>query len=460
MTAQAVLMGLGVTGRAVADALMRRGHEIIAFDDRPSDEVLEWASERGIDVQASSPERLAAALDGADWAIPAPGLGDQHIFFAQAAAANVTIISEFDLAQMWDDRPAVAVTGTDGKTTVVTLIERMLNADAITAAAVGNTDTPWVTAIDDSPTQVFVVEASSFRLAHSNSFSPAVAAWLNFGPDHLDTHRDLDTYARAKASIWSHLNPQALVLANRDDKIVAGFAEKVTTGRVETWGLDADGTHGLDGDTLIVAGQPLIERGELTRSLPHDVSNAIVSAACALEMGASRAACAQVLRDFTGLRHRVEFIVEHQGVRWVNDSKATTPHATAAGLAGFDSVILLAGGRNKGLAFDDMTAQADRIRHVVALGEAAADIEAVFGDLVPTTTASSMSMAIELAHQVAERGDVVLLSPACASFDWYRNYKARGDDFCRLVRERFGSAAPAHTDSTSASPSPASEMTR
>ena len=154
-------------------------------------------------------------------------------------------------------------------------------------------------------------------------------------------------------------------------------------------------------------------------------------------MGATRAGCATALREFQGLEHRVEFVLEHDGVRWFNDSKATTPHASEAGLSGFDSVVLLAGGRNKGLSFDGLAAQGDRLRHVVALGESANEIVDVFATVAPTTTATSRTEAIDQADAAAEPGDVVLLSPACASFDWYRNYGERGDDFKRLVRERF-----------------------
>ena len=434
-------MGLGVTGRAVGDALLKRGHDVDAFDDRPSPAVDAWATGHDIAVlQPGSGDEAGAlqtALAAADIAVPAPGLPDTHSFFAQAAAASVDVVSEFDLAADWDARPCVAVTGTDGKTTVVNLIDRMLTASGVSSAMVGNTDTPWVSAIDDPSTDVFVVEASSFRLAHSRRFAPQVAAWLNFGPDHLDAHHSLAAYEEAKASIFAHVPADGLVIANRDDTVVARHAGQVTHARVETFGLDDNGPHGLRDGQLIVADEPLLHVDELVRALPHDIANALGASAASLAMGANRDGCATALRDFQGLEHRVEFVLEHDDVRWFNDSKATTPHASEAGLSGFDSVVLLAGGRNKGLSFDGLAAQSHRLRHVVALGESAALIADVFEGLAPTTTATSMSEAIEQAHSAAQPGDVVLLSPACASFDWYRNYGERGDDFKRLVRERF-----------------------
>lgn len=433
---KAVVMGMGVTGRAVADALLARGHDVVAFDDRPSDAVHTWAATQNLSVITPGADEVPAALASADVAIPAPGLPDTHSFFADAASAGVDIVSEFDLAAEWDARPCVAVTGTDGKTTVVNLIDQMLTASGVASAMVGNTDTPWVTAIDNASTDVFVVEASSFRLAHSRRFAPQVAVWLNFGPDHLDAHRTLDDYEAAKASIFEHVPSDGLVIANRDDATVARYAAAVTHTLVETFGLD-EGTHGVADGNLVVGGEPLLRIEDLVRSLPHDQANALAASAAALAIGATREGVATALRNFEGLEHRVEFVLEHDGVRWFNDSKATTPHASEAGLSGFDSVVLLAGGRNKGLSFDGLASQGDRLRHVVALGESADLIVEVFDGIAATTTATSMSEAIEQADAAAQPGDVVLLSPACASFDWYRNYGARGDDFKRLVRERF-----------------------
>lgn len=434
------IMGMGVTGRAVADALLRRGVDVVALDDRPSDDVRAWSAARGVTVAAPQGADLDAALADSSAFVPAPGLPDHHPIFDAARRAGVGMISEFDLAARWDDRPAVAVTGTDGKTTVVTLIQRMLERSGIAAGAVGNTDTPWVEAIDDPSVQVFVVEASSFRLGHSRQFSPQVATWLNFGPDHLDAHRDLDTYEAAKASIWAHLAPGALAVANRDDAVVTGHATALRHRRpeidVETFGADAPPSgqdHGVVDGVLVSGGAEVIAIDEMPRGLPHDVLNALAATASARRVGATLDAAAAVLREFDGLVHRVQLVAEVDGVRFVNDSKATTPHAAAAALAGFESIVLLAGGRNKGLAFDDMLAHVDRLVHVVAIGEAADDMRRLFSPHVPTTVATSMPDAVARAAEVARAGHVVLLSPACASYDWYRSYVHRGEDFTRIV---------------------------
>jgi len=435
-----VVMGLGITGRSVAHALAKRSIEVTALDDRITDGLHAWADENGVDVLQPASVDLAAVLDGAEALLPAPGLPDHHPMFAAAKAAGVPVMSEFDLAARWDDRPVVAVTGTDGKTTVVTLVERMLEASGIAAKTVGNTDTPWIEAIDDPSTDVFVVEASSFRLGHSQRFSPQVGAWLNFGPDHLDAHNSLKVYEAAKASIWGHLEPDALAVANRDDTIVARHGDAVAQagGQVQTFGADAPPTgddHGVVDGMLVSGGEEVASVGELTRAMPHDILNGLAAAASARAMGATSGAITSVLNDFDGLEHRVQLVAEIAGVRYINDSKATTPHASAAALGGFASIVLLAGGKNKGLSFDDMLVYRDRLRHVVALGDAAADIEAVFAPSVSTSSASSMEEAIDHARQRAQPGDVVLLSPACASYDWYDSYVHRGNDFMEIVNK-------------------------
>lgn len=435
-----MVMGLGITGRAVATALRRRDIDVIALDDRISDELRSWAETNDLNVQAPDQVDMTSVLATVDGVLPAPGLPDHHPLFAAVEQSQAAIMSEFDLAARWDDRPVAAVTGTDGKTTVVTLVERMLEQSGISAKAVGNTDTPWVEAIDDPSTQVFVVEASSFRLAHSQRFSPNVGTWLNFGPDHLDAHRDLDAYESAKAAIWSDLEPHALAVANRDDPVVRAHTSSAGAATVETFGAGEPPSvadHGVVDGVLVSGGHELVSVSDLARTLPHDIMNGLAASATAQRVGANPTAVAEVLRNFAGLEHRVEFIAEIDGVRYVNDSKATTPHAAAAALGGFDSVVLLAGGKNKGLSFDDMTAHADRIAHVVAIGDAASDIHAAFDGLAPITIATTMAQAVAQASDAAKPGDVVLLSPACASYDWYRSYVHRGEDFAQLVRARL-----------------------
>ncbi|HEX4867813.1 MAG TPA: UDP-N-acetylmuramoyl-L-alanine--D-glutamate ligase [Acidimicrobiales bacterium] len=432
------MLGLGVTGRAVARALVARGEPVVAVDDRPTDAGRAWAEELAVElVEAPEEPALAALVAAADAVLPSPGVPDHHPVFRLAAAAGVPILSEFDLAGRWDDRPLVAITGTNGKTTVTELTRAMLEASGLRAVAVGNTEVPLVAALDDPTVEVFVVEASSFRLLHSQRFAPAVGTWLNLAPDHLDNHATIEAYIAAKARIWADQAAGQVAVGNADDPVVAAHLA-TAPGRHVTFGLHPGADHHLEDDRLLLAGGELLATtGELHRSFPHDLANALAAAASAVHGGGTAEGARRALLDFRGLPHRVALVGEAGGVRWYDDSKATAPHATLAAVRGFPSVVLIAGGRNKGLDLSELAVEADRLRGVVAIGEATGDVEAAFQGRRPVRTATSMDEAVEQAAGLAQDGDVVLLSPACASFDWYRSYAERGDDYVRAVRQHL-----------------------
>ena len=434
-----LVFGLGITGLAVVQALAQRDEAVTAADDRPSDATRAALAELGVDlVVAPDATRLADLVRTVDAVVPAPGLPDRHPVFELARAAGVPVLSEFDLAARWDDRPLLAVTGTDGKTTVTTLVCSMLEASGLTAGAVGNTPVPLVAAIDDPTIDVFVVEASSFRLDHSQRFAPAVGTWLNFAPDHLDNHRSLLDYERAKARIWRDQSADQVAVGNADDPVVARHLARAP-GRQVRFGTGADtGYRVVGGDLVSEDGVALCAVDELPRAYPHDIANGLAAAATALNGGATVAGVRSALLTFGGLPHRVMLVDEAGGVRYVDDSKATTPHAVLAAVGGFESVVLICGGRNKGLDFSVLAAAAPRLRSVVAIGDAADEVVAVFAGRVDVQVAGSMDEAVRRAAGGAQPGDVVLLSPGGASFDWYGSYGERGDDFARAVRDLLG----------------------
>jgi UDP-N-acetylmuramoylalanine--D-glutamate ligase len=288
-----------------------------------------------------------------------------------------------------------------------------------------------VAAITDDQIDVFVVEASSFRLGHTQEFVPAVATWLNFGPDHQDVHASVAAYEAAKARVWADLGPNEVAVANLDDPVVMRNVR--TDVPTLTFGLER-GDYRVEGGWLTGPTGRLLAVGDLSRSLPHDLSNALAAAATTEQGGGDLDAMVEVLRTFSHLAHRVQPVAEIDGVAYVDDSKATTPHATMAAVAGFTSVVLIAGGRNKGLDLAVLAEAAPRLRAVVAIGDAADDVLHAFDGVVAAWAADSMAAAVRTAHRLAAPGDVVLLSPACASFDWYRSYAERGDDFVQEVR--------------------------
>lgn len=447
-----LIIGFGVTGKAIATFLVSRGYAPSVVDDRRDDDLLQAAEDIGITlIQAPTDGQLNELVGSASALLPSPGVPDHHPAFAAAASAGTPILSEFDLAAAWDSRPVVAITGTNGKTSVTTLVTEALNRSGRRAAAVGNTDVPFVAALGDDTIEVFVVEASSFRLAHSRRFAPDVAAWLNFAPDHLDAHATLELYREAKASIWSHLPAGSTAVANGDDPVVVHYLERADgrgalmsvfsldpqtspgagAGYKADWLLDRSG----ESPRLVGPGGFELAVTRLKRRQPHDVANGLAVAAIATAAGATVDAVVDTLVNFEGMAHRVELVGERDGVRWFNDSKATVPHATLAAVGGFDSVVLIAGGRNKGLDLGSLKSTVPPVRAVVATGDASAEIAEVFGDSVPLRTASSMSEAVQLARGLAQDGDVVLLSPSCTSFDWYPNYVERGSDFKAIVEK-------------------------
>lgn len=428
------MLGLGVTGQAVLRALVAHGEGAVVVDDAPTPAGRALAERLGVRlVEAPHEEALAALVGGVEAVVPSPGVPDRHAVFAAAAAAGVAVLSEFDLAARWDARPLVAVTGTDGKTTVTELTRAMLDASGRRAVAVGNTAVPLVAAIDDPTVDVFVVEASSFRLLHSAGFAPQVGTWLNLGPDHLDNHASLDAYIDAKARLWAHQTADQVAIGNADDPIVAERLAGAPARHV-TFGLGDGADNRLqEGRLVLEGGEVLADVAELSRAFPHDLANALAAAASAVHGGGTLAGARTGLLAFRGLPHRVSLVGEAGGVRWYDDSKATAPHASRAAVRGFESVVLIAGGRNKGLDLHELAEEASHIRAVVAIGEAGSEVAAAFDGVRPVQVATSMDEAVGLAAGLARSGDVVLLSPACASFDWYGSYAERGDDFVRAV---------------------------
>jgi len=439
---RALVLGLGVTGEAVARQLARRGHAVALVDDRPGAAARALAAGLGSRlIEAPSADELEALVDGADVVLPSPGVPAHHPIFAMAAKAGVPVWSEFELAARWSDIPLVAITGTNGKTTVTTLVTEMLRRSGRATVAAGNTELPLVDALDLG-LDVIVVEASSFRLQFTSSFHPRVGTWLNLAEDHLDWHPTMEDYVAAKARIWANAGSGDTAVANADDPVVAGIAARAGGIHQRFSVLGAPAEWRLEGADLVGPAGPFVEVASLPRRLPHDLANGLAATASAVAAGANVGACAEVLTGFAGLAHRVALVGESGGVRWYDDSKATTPASVIAAVGGFDSVVLIAGGRNKGLDLSVLAVTAPPVRAVVAIGDAAADVEAAFAPSgIEVTRAATMDEAVAAAARLARPGDAVLLSPGCASFDWYHDYTQRGDDFARLVLRQPGAEA-------------------
>jgi UDP-N-acetylmuramoylalanine--D-glutamate ligase len=440
---RSLVHGFGIAGESTARALRRHGHEVVITDDVIDRIKEQRASVHGFSLGAlPNGDSLDSFVSEFDLITPAPGVPEHHQLIESAQRAGVTIASEIEIAYAAEQqrdggpRPILAVTGTDGKTTTCELAVAMLAAGGVRSLAVGNTDTPLIDALELA-LDVYVVECTSFRLAWTDVFRADAAVWLNLAPDHLNWHRDMASYESAKAKIFSQQVETDTSIGSSHDAIVLSHLRR-STGRQVTFGFDGD--YCVDNGVLMAPSGPIIAASEMTRSLPHDMTNALAAAALVLESGlVDVEAVASALRAFEAPPHRLQFVGEVDGVRWFNDSKATTPHAASAAIRAFPTAVLIAGGRNKDLDLAPMAEVGSSLRAVVAIGEAAAEISEVFGDTVEVVAAGSMETAVDLAARLAARRGEVVLSPGCASFDWYPSggYPARGDHFIRLVKERM-----------------------
>jgi len=444
----ALVYGIALAGDALATALVQRGWRVLVADDAPNDRKRELAAALGTTlVERPDAAAIDALLVDVEMVCPAPGVPETHAVITAAVAAGVAIRTEIDLAYEWEQqrpggpRPMLAITGTDGKTTTTLLTAHILATAGHRPAAVGNTEVPLVAALHDD-VDVFAVECSSFRLNWLECFRAEASVWLNLAPDHQNWHTSMASYEASKARMWAHRRPTDVAIGFADDAVVLRNLH-AAGGITRTFGASAGDYRVVDGNLVGPAGV-IAPVSCMTRTLPHDITNALAAAALVLESGLADAHhVREALSTFRHPPHRIEPLGEIDGVQWFNDSKATTPHAALTAIRGFERIVLLAGGRNKGLDLASLAGEHARVKAVIGLGESAAEVTAAFAAHCPVQSASSMSDAVQRAAAIAVPGDVVLLSPACASFDWYPDggYPARGDDFKHLVnslRERVG----------------------
>jgi UDP-N-acetylmuramoylalanine--D-glutamate ligase len=443
MTGRVLVIGFGVTGRAVVSCLSDRFESVLVVEDNaaiPPEEAARFPSASFV-PSPSAPAEAAQLVKAVDLVVPSPGVPPSHPVVAEALRLGVAVRSEVDLAAEEAQRlglPVAAITGTNGKTTVTTLVRAALEEAGLKAVAAGNIGRPMVEALGLGADWL-VVEVSSFQLYWTQCFKPKVAAWLNFSPDHLDWHRDLDHYRSAKAKVWSNCGPSDSVVYNLDDPVVAQEAALGPAGAIRlpfsATGRQAEPGWRLVGATLLDPfDRVLMQVQELPRAFPHDISNALAAAAVSGAAGASLEACRQALANAPSLEHRVTLVGSDGEVDFYDDSKSTTPASVLAAIEGFGSAVLIAGGRNKGLDLSVLAELVPRLRGVVAIGEASLEIREVFAGEVPVVVAASMREAVRQARSLARPGDAVVLSPGCASFDWYGSYAERGEDFTAEVQ--------------------------
>lgn len=447
------VLGLGRSGEAVVRwALARPGaaaSDVAVFVEHDSPTLRAAAAELAaigvrVDLGAS-----ALPDEGFDLVVASPGISPARPLMVSAARLGVPVISELELAWQVARSPMVAVTGTNGKTTTTALVTHLLVEAGLPATAAGNIGRPALEAAGAAgPDEIIVVECSSFQLALTLDFHPRVAALLNVTPDHIDWHGSLEAYARDKARVFENLTAEDAAVIDVDDPGSAPYAEAVAAAGVPVVRVGQTGEQGArveDGVLVVDIGAGpvrLVAVDDLLIRGTHNVSNALTAATVALLMGADPEGVREGLRTFEPIEHRLEPVGEVAGVAYVSDSKATNPDAVLKALTAFGDrpVIILLGGRNKGNDFTELAeACLRRCRLAVLYGEAEPELEAAFRKVgAPFETADDMLAALEIARARACAGDVVLLSPACASFDGFANYEVRGRVFADAVAQMGG----------------------
>ena len=446
-----VVVGAARSGIAVAAFARRRGAAVTLSDSAPAERLPGLPPDlgaSGIALELGGHRR--ETFTGADLIVVSPGVPHTIAPLEAARQRGIAVIGELELASRWLKAPVVAVTGTNGKTTVTQMIGDMLAASGRRVFVGGNIGRPLIAAADSEPApELVVAEVSSFQLDTAEWFHPRVAVLLNISPDHLDRYPDLDAYARAKARIFARQGAGDVAVLNGDDDRVCALAP--AQGPLRTWfsGRPA-GEAGIyrQAEDLVLNGFPEPWRhlnGErfslasLKLLGAHNRANAAAAVLASRLAGADAAAITRVLGEFAPLPHRLATVATVAGVRYVNDSKATNVDAVIQALAAFDApVVLIAGGRDKGGGYEALRPAVQAgVKRLVVLGEAAEDIARTLGPacLGGVVHAADLHEAVRLARDSAGPGDVVLLAPACSSFDMFTDYARRGEAFAAAVRE-------------------------
>lgn len=429
---RAVVVGLGVAGAASARVLAEEGADVRVTESRDGVEAPAGLGDLGVEVLDGGHE--PEHLDGATLVVVSPGVPPRAPVVAWARERGLPVWGELELGARLASAPYLAVTGTNGKTTTTGMIAACLRASGVDAVACGNIGHPFPVAAREEHAAL-VVECSSFQLAVQESFHPRVSVLLNLAPDHLDWHGSFEAYAAAKAKVLARQDDGDVHVGNRDDREAADLSR---TARCElawfTLGEPREGEAGYSGSALAARWGGAEVLGALPLDTPALRADAAACASAAHAFGVSPDAIRAGLSAFTPERHRGETVAVARGIRFVDDSKATNPHATLGAVGASGGVVLIAGGDAKGVDLSPIGALAPRLAGVVAIGASADEVVAIFQGRVPTRKAGSIEEAARTAFEMAPPGGSVLLAPACASWDMFRDYAERGERFAAAAR--------------------------
>ena len=438
-----LVLGAGVSGIAAAGLALSRGMSVTIYTEGEPEKALE----HGFPVAGGGWDPVL--LNGIDLVVTSPGFPERSLPIVEALEWGIPVWSEIEFAWRHLHVPVAAVTGTNGKTTVTETTAAMLEASGVDAPATGNIGSPLSEHVDCGH-DAFVVEVSSFQLRFCEGFHPVAAAITNVAVDHLDWHGSEHSYRSAKARIFMHQTPEDLLVYDADDE---GATTLAGSARSELFPVSGhhlpQGGGGVEGDQLVI-GDLAITIGDMHTADPTHLVNMAAAAALALRMGASTEGVTRAAKGYSPGAHRRTVVGRWQGVTWIDDSKATNPHAALASIRAVKSagrppdprsgpVILIAGGLAKGMDVTPLAGE-DNVRHVLGVGGAGPALASAAG--ARGHVAGTLERAVALAADLAEAGDTVLLAPGCASFDQFESYAARGDRFSELVIEMMKEERP------------------
>ncbi len=429
------VLGLGLSGRAAAALLKSRGFSVTGLDDRSDIEPCS-ACDRII-----TGSRIINCLESLDGLVISPGVSPESEVPVRASGLGLPVIGEIELAFRHTEIPVIAITGSNGKTTTAEWLGYTLRKAGMNACVAGNTGYPFSTAVlENSDADFFVVEVSSYQLQTIEIFRPFAAAILNVTPDHLQRHGDIESYRNAKAGIFMNQHDTDVLVLNRDDPGSVPLAGR-TMGLEWFFGIGKSVRDGafIEGNSLFLARSDeerfVLDTRKISLPGAHNLANALAVACLAKKAGLEAGEMINGLTTFPGVPHRIERVRIVNDVEYVNDSKSTNPDSLLVALKSFDNpIILIAGGQAKKADYRELGKLiSDRVKALILIGEDAAELEEVWAGSAEIFVEEIMESAIARARIIADEGDVVLLSPGCASFDQYRNFEERGEHFRDLV---------------------------
>ena len=437
------VIGLGQTGVAVANFLSRKGACVTVTDGKPREQLLEPLKQLCADVKTrfQNPEPPADT----EGVVLSPGVDINSPFLESASMRGVEIISEIELANRFNTVPVIAITGTNGKSTCTSLIAEIISQAGKTVHAGGNLGTPFISLLDKGDADYRVLELSSFQMEATSGLHPVASIILNITPDHMDRHKNFESYVALKKKVFSHQTEKDFLILNQDDPNTRDLGKDCPAKRILFSTQTELETGVFLRDNKVIARlnnneEEVLSLESLSRGMQWQVENILPAIATALVLNISQDAIERALQNFKSLEHRLEWVRSLNGVDFVNDSKGTNVGSVCKSLNTFDRpIILIVGGKDKGTDFSPLkNLMKEKVKHLVLIGETRKKFKEILNGSFGYEESETLEEAVNLAKTKAEDGDIILLSPACSSFDMFKDYMDRGTSFKNIVNNLEG----------------------